>query len=113
MATSKLISSPKKTAHKRGHSAKLPTTVRVSSKSSDPAIKPKSASSSSAPSKGVKAGASKQSAVLAMLRKPGGATIGGIMKIPDWQAHWVRGFFAGTVRWKLGLNLVSDKLGAD
>jgi len=43
-----------------------------------------------------------------MLRTSVGATIASLATATGWQPHSVRGFLAGVVRKKLGLNLVSE-----
>ena len=52
----------------------------------------------------------KQAQVVAMLRRPKGATIAQIVAATEWQAHTVRGFFAGALRKKLGLTVTSEKV---
>ena len=52
---------------------------------------------------------SKQAQVIAMLRRPEGSTVRQICEATGWQAHTVRGTFAGAFKKKLGLSIVSDK----
>src|ERR1700727_1717789 len=62
-----------------------------------------------APSRSTAGPQTKHARVIAMLRRPAGVTITAIMAATDWQQHSVRGYLAGIVRKKLGLNLVSDQ----
>jgi hypothetical protein len=52
---------------------------------------------------------SKQATVIQMLQRPSGATINEICDATEWQSHTVRGFFAGALKKKLGLNITSLK----
>jgi len=52
---------------------------------------------------------SKQAAVIAMLRRPEGATIAQICAFTDWQVPTARGCLAGALKKKLGLTITSEK----
>ena len=51
----------------------------------------------------------KQDEVIAMLRRPQGATVDEVARATGWQRHTVRGVFSGTLKKKLGLTLASAK----
>lgn len=52
---------------------------------------------------------SKQAQVIGMLQRPEGATIAQVCEATGWQAHTVRGTFAGAFKKKLGLAITSSK----
>ena len=52
----------------------------------------------------------KQALLVGMLGRAEGATIAQIVAATGWQPHTVRGAFAGALKKRLGLTVVSDKV---
>jgi hypothetical protein len=85
--------------------------IKVASRSSTPKTskpKPRLRSAPASPKTATRPG-TKHARIVSMLRSSAGATIASIMTATDWQQHSIRGFLAGVVRKKLGLNLVSEQ----
>ncbi len=51
----------------------------------------------------------KAAAVIALLRNKRGATIAEMTQVTGWQSHSVRGFLAGSLRKRHGLEVTSEK----
>ena len=52
----------------------------------------------------------KQAKLIALLRRPGGATIRDLAKATGWQRHTVRGAISGALKKRLGLAVASEKV---
>ena len=52
----------------------------------------------------------KQAHIIAMLRRPEGATVAEMVETTGWLAHTVRGSISGVIRRKLGLQIVTEKV---
>jgi hypothetical protein len=62
------------------------------------------------PEGGRRRNGTKQDAVIAMLRAPGGTTIEEIMAGTGWAGHTTRGFLSGALKKKLGLEVTSERV---
>jgi hypothetical protein len=87
--------------------AKSKATTRSNARKTAKAASPKR--SAPASSKSPARSATKHDRIISMLRTSAGATIASLVTATEWQQHSVRGFLAGVVRKKLGLNLLSEQ----
>jgi hypothetical protein len=85
-------SKPKAATRSARKTSKLKSRARSAHASSKPATGPHT----------------KHARIIAMLRTSAGATIASLVAATEWQQHSARGFLAGVVRKKLGLDLVSE-----
>ncbi len=73
-----------------------------------PKSKSKSQPATSASTQESRAG-SKAAAVIALLKSKRGASIAEMTEVTGWQSHSVRGFLAGSLRKRHGLEVTSEK----
>ncbi len=82
-----------------------PAKARPAKKAPTKRASAKAGSAGRAPASG--RGGTKTDKILALLKRPGGATQKELIKATGWQAHSVRGFLSGVITKKLELKIVS------
>ena len=86
--------------------SKASTATRKKAARTKGAAKPKAATKHASTPRGE----SKQSQLIAMLKRPEGTTIAEVVEALQWQPHTVRGVIAGALKKKLGLTIESEKI---
>jgi hypothetical protein len=113
-ATAGAASSPEAPEKKRGAGTRTPRATKAKGR---PGMKP-AASKKTGPRPAPKARksvreASKKEKILRLLRRVGGVTLKELTRATSWQAHSVRGFLSAQIGKKMGLTVVSAKVGND
>lgn len=83
---------------------------RPNTPSTKPAAKMRAAPRSPRAANATSTTSSKLATVIQMLKRPGGTTINYLSAATGWQTHSVRGLLSGTIKKKLGLKLISEKI---
>ena len=101
---------PKATKKPRAGARRAPVAPKKpkSGKKASPAKKAPKARKSAKKGDSARDG-SKAATILELLKRPGGATSKDLQKASGWQPHSVRGFLSGTLRKKMGLDVISTK----
>jgi hypothetical protein len=92
-----MVKSPRKSAKRPRSARNLPIDTN-----------PKKAALLSSPARTPREN-TKQAKLIALLRRPAGATIADLAKATRWQHHTVRGVLSGALKKKLGLTITSEK----
>ncbi len=85
-----------------------PTVAPETAPATDKPTRPKKSHKVARNANGARDG-SKTAAVLALLKREGGVTAQELMDATGWQPHSVRGFLSGTLRKKMGIDVLSAK----
>jgi hypothetical protein len=51
----------------------------------------------------------KQAKIITLLQREKGATLAELVKLSGWQDHSIRGFMSGTLKKRMGFNIISEK----